>query len=120
MIPLDFQVKLQLPAQFVRQNRSSRFRSRTSFFKGFLNTDLLITQEYYDLIQEILFQFFHNGLSYKDILQVQIFLRAVIKTEFMFTDFIAPVELMNYYNIAVEIEQKKQEDLESTKRESYK
>ena len=38
----------------------------------------------------------------------------------MFTDFIAPVELMNYYNIAVEIEQKKQEDLESTKRESYK
>ena len=40
--------------------------------------------------------------------------------EFMYTDFITPVELMNCYAIAEEIEKKKQEELENAKREPYK
>ena len=67
-----------------------------------------------------MFWFFHNGLTYKDIIQVQIFLRAVIKTEYAFTELLTPIDFMNYYNIAAEIEQKKQDDIEASKREKYK
>ena len=119
MMYLDCQVKRLLPAQFVRQNRSSWFRSRTSFFSSILNTDIPITLEYYEIIESVLFGFFHNGLTYEDILGIQIFLRASIKTEFMFTEFITPIEFMNLYNIAQKIEQKKIDDLENEKRGHY-
>lgn len=38
----------------------------------------------------------------------------------MFTEFITPVELINFYNVAMEIEKAKEEKLEETKREGYK
>jgi hypothetical protein len=38
----------------------------------------------------------------------------------MFTEFITPVELMNFYNVAMEIERAKEEKLENAKREGYK
>ena len=87
-----------------------------SFFSSFLNVDLPITQEYYNLIENILFTFFHNGLTYKEILELQIYLRAAIKTEFLFTEFITPIELMNFYNIAQEIEKAKEKHLEEVKK----
>lgn len=67
-----------------------------------------------------MFGFFHNGLTYEDILSIQIYLRATIKIEYMFTEFITPIEFMNFYNIAQKIEQKKQDDIENDKREGYK
>ena len=50
---------------------------------------------------------------------IQIFLRATIKTEFMFTEYLTPIDLMNYYNLAMEIEQKKIDEIEASKREQY-
>ena len=47
-------------------------------------------------------------------------MRGLIKTEFMFTDFLSPVDLMNYYNIAMSIEQEKQDRIDAGKRENYK
>lgn len=75
--------------------------------------------DYYNLIEAILFGFFHAGLVYKDCITVQIFLRSTIKTEFMFTDFLTPVDLMTYYTIAEEIEQEKIDRIERTKKEQY-
>ena len=66
-----------------------------------------------------MFSFFHNGLTYEDILGIQIYLRAAIKTEFMFTEFITPIEFMNLYNIAQKIEQKKEDEIEAGKRSGY-
>ena len=118
-MPSDYQEKLQQPAQFVRQNRSSWFLSRTSFFSSFLNLDAPITKEYYEIIENILFQFFHNGLEYKEIILIEIFLRASIKTEYTFLQQLTPVDFTNYYNTAVELEQKKLDDAEKHKREGY-
>jgi hypothetical protein len=78
-----------------------------------------ITLEYYEIIENILFSFFHNGLTYEDILSLQIYLRTAIKTEFMFTEFITPIEFMNLYNIAQKIEQKKEDEIENDKRSQY-
>jgi hypothetical protein len=38
----------------------------------------------------------------------------------MFTEFITPIEFMNFYNMAQKIEQKKQDEIENDKREGYK
>jgi len=40
--------------------------------------------------------------------------------EFMYTDFATPIDFMNYYSVAEEIERKKQEEIENSKREQYK
>lgn len=37
----------------------------------------------------------------------------------MFTEFITPVELINFYNIAQSIEQKKLDSIENEKRKNY-
>ena len=37
----------------------------------------------------------------------------------MFTEFITPIELMNFYNISQKIEQKKKDEAEEAKREQY-
>ena len=84
-----------------------------------MNADVPITLEYYDLIEDILFNFFHAGLIYKEIIHIQIFLRVTIKAEFMFTDCLTPVDLMTYYKIADEIEQEKIDRIERNKKEGY-
>lgn len=48
---------------------------------------------------------------------IQIYLRASIKTEFMFTEFLTPVELMNYFSISAEIEEQKQDASIQAKRD---
>lgn len=50
---------------------------------------------------------------------VQIYLRATIKTDFMYTDYMTPVDFLNHYNIASEIEKKKEEEAENAKRSGY-
>jgi hypothetical protein len=67
----------------------------------------------------MLYRFFHNDLTYKEILGVQIYLRASIKIEFMFTDFLTPIDLMNYFATANDLETKKQDAIDRAKRDQY-
>ena len=50
---------------------------------------------------------------------IQIFLRESIKAEFMFTEFLSPIDLSNFYNIALDIQKKRLEEAENSKRSQY-
>ncbi len=84
-----------------------------------MSSDIPITQEYYNTIEDILFGFFHNGLEYKEIIGREIFLRSSIKTEYMFLEFLTPIDFVNYFEMAYELEQKKLDDIEKNKRQGY-
>lgn len=72
----------------------------------------------YDIYEKILFQFFHNSLTYKDIMDVEILLRTVIKMEFAFSESLIPVDFMNYFTRAMQIEDAKKEAIEKSKSNS--
>jgi len=38
----------------------------------------------------------------------------------MFTEFLTPIDFINYYNVAAEIEKEKEDRAERAKREQYK
>lgn len=86
----------------------------TCFFRKFFG-DSVITQLIFDIYEKIQFQFFHNGLTYKDIMDIEILLRTVIKMEFSFAESIIPVDFMNYFTRAMEIEDARKEAIEKSR-----
>lgn len=62
------------------------------------------TLEGYDAVQ---YYFFTNFLTQRYLLDIQILLRFQLKTEYSYTDFITPLELLHFLRRAEEIEEEK-------------
>lgn len=91
------------------------FHLLTCFFHKFFGSGE-ITELVYDLYQRLLFQFFHNGLVYKEIIDIEILLRATLKMEFGFSETLIPADFMNYFTRAMEIEDAKKQAMEKNNR----
>ena len=70
--------------------------------------------EIFDLIQ---FIFFHNQFTYKEIIDVEIFLRQTIKCDYFFMETLLPVDLLNYFTRAMQIEEARKDAVEAAKRD---
>ena len=89
----------------------------TCFFHKYLGADVQLSEVLCDLYDNIQFYFFHNNFSYKEIIDVEIFLRQTIKCDYAFMESETPVDLLNYFARAMQIEEAKKDALESEKRE---
>ena len=91
--------------------------SPTCFFHKYLGADVQLTEVIYDIYDTIQFYFFHNNFSYKEIIDVEIFLRQTIQCDYAFMESLLPVDLLNYFARAMQIEQAKRDATENDKRE---
>lgn len=101
------------------KSRITLFLSPTCFFHKFFGDSkpTEVSCEVYDLIH---YYFFTHGLTYKDIIDVEIFLRQTIKADYTFSESLLPVDFMNYFTRAMQIEDAKKEAVEDAKRENMK
>ena len=71
----------------------------------------------YDVHELIQFYFFHNNFSYRDIIDVEIFLRQTIKCDYAFMESLLPVDLLNYFARAMQIEEARKDAMDAEKKE---
>jgi hypothetical protein len=68
-----------------------------------------------DSYEYIQYFFFTNYLSREYLSDLQILLRFQLKTEYLYTESISPLELLHLYDTASKIEEEKKKKLEESK-----
>lgn len=88
------------------------FHLLTSFFYNFIGADYPITSEVVDNFEAIQYYFFTNFYSRNFLYDIQVLLRFSLKMEYIYTEYILPIELAYLQQRAeqLEIERKKQFD----------
>jgi hypothetical protein len=88
------------------------FHSLISFFYKFIGSDYPITVEIIENFDAIQYFFFTNFLAYKSLYTIQIALRFTFKMEYLYTEFLLPVDLLYLKQEADDFEEAKQAKLD--------
>ena len=115
---LVLMAKLISLAQFALLNRNIQSPSVTSSFSNYLGADIPISKLRDDIHDLVQFHFFHNNFAYKDIIDVEIFLRQTIKCDYAFMESLSPLDLLAYFARAMEIEEARKDALDAERKES--
>lgn len=83
-----------------------------SFFYKYIGADYPITQGVVDNFDALQYYFFTNFLDFKYLFDVQIFLRFVLKMEYLYTDYILPLELTYLHQQAEKLEETRKNQLD--------
>ena len=86
------------------------FRSLISFFYKFFGGDSPITIDVIDIFEIIQYYFFVHCFDFEQLIEIQIALRASLKMEYLYTEFITPEMLLHYFTKAEKIEEKRKKD----------
>jgi len=90
------------------------FRSLTPFFYKFIGADYPITVEALENFSAIQYYFFTDFLDFNSLYDIQIFLRYAIKMEYLYTEFLLPIELVALKGRADKLEEERKDRMKDT------
>lgn len=97
-----------------------KFHSLICFFNKYIGSDYPIDEEVWNHLDNKEMHFFTNGLSYAELMEIEVLLRFSLKMEFMYTQYITPLELLGYVSISNRLEEARKKSMEDVKKSNFR
>jgi len=88
------------------------FHLLISFFYKFIGADYPVTTEALENFGAVQYYFFTDFLDFNSLYDIQIFLRFSLKMEYLYTDFVLPIELLSLKVRSEKLEEERKNRLE--------